>query len=452
MPLLLPPLAAAAFGLAAYQYGPLSLPTLLLGIGAIAVTLRRPEIGIAIGLTLIPLGNLGYLQAADFEPPIWMPVAAWATFLFILAVPRLGQGLRQTPFTLALVAYFLTLCVSAAIGGEPSDALSILRSTAVGLLFFFAIVSLVRTPQHLVWVLIGIGAMSIFIGLVAIREFGSGGSADIAFLTTSGEIIDRAAAGFGHPNSLGGFMVLATPLLAASALAVRRMRWFFGIALVLALAALYLSFSRASLVGVVVGALFFVNGRRLLIAMPAIAIMLIVTGTPALLAERFETLNTSGSDLASRQDFWRVAGNVWEKHPLVGAGPGSFPDRYAEARIPGKEYLPNSVFQPPPHAHNVFLHELSEGGLLGLAALLAVLLLFARSAYRLWRGPEAWMRTLGSGMLAALTGWLIHNMFDVTLVESPGTFFFIVIGILSVAASLMAANRSAESFEPGRGT
>jgi O-antigen ligase len=158
--------------------------------------------------------------------------------------------------------------------------------------------------------------------------------------------------------------------------------------------------------------------------------------TPGLVTERFATANQSGGDLATRQDFWNAGIHIWSGNPIAGAGLGAFPDAYAHARLPGKQFLPDSVLEPPPHAHNLFIQMLAEQGILGLLALLAVLGVAVRMALELRRHVERWVRVLGSAMLAALVAFLIHNMFDVTLVQETGIDFWALLGLLSALTAI----------------
>jgi O-antigen ligase len=158
--------------------------------------------------------------------------------------------------------------------------------------------------------------------------------------------------------------------------------------------------------------------------------------TPGLITERFATANQSGGDLATREDFWNAAEHIWEGHPVLGVGLGGFPGAYASARLPAKQFLPDSVLEPPPHAHNLFLQMLAEQGILGLLSLLAIIGVAVRMALELRRHAERWLRVLGSAMLAALVAFLIHNMFDVTLIEETGIDFWAMLGLLSALSAI----------------
>ena len=116
---------------------------------------------------------------------------------------------------------------------------------------------------------------------------------------------------------------------------------------------------------------------------------------------RFSQLAYEMSSL--RSPAWLGAVAIWQSHPIVGAGTRSwskeFPpiidtehDRFgippnrvaASARLPG--------------AHNAYLEELAERGIVGFVLLMAVLVIAART---LWRQCPAVDAVMASALLAA---------------------------------------------------
>jgi len=211
---------------------------------------------------------------------------------------------------------------------------------------------------------------------------------------------------------------------------------------------IYASFSRGAMVALIAIPLFFIRPRHLVLLLPAF-IALVLIATPGLVRERFETLSSSGDEVASRTDIWRAAGDIWEEHPIVGAGAGSFPDEYAKARIPGKMFLPNRRIQPPPTAHNVFLQQLAESGLLGLISLLAILLLALHASLVVRRSRTRWLSLLGTASMASIVAFLIHNQVDLTLIEGTGMYFWGLLGLLSALFAITQSERSADAEHAG---
>jgi putative inorganic carbon (HCO3(-)) transporter len=441
-------LLSLAYPLVAFEYGPWALPGLLIAVGLAAATLSRPEIGIAAALAMVPLGNFGLLDLSVVDWPPWLPVALWVTFVFVVSVSRLwGRQVSFPRMGVAVIVYLAVVVVSFGVADSQTDALPVLRSVTVGLLLFFATALTVQDRRSALWVVGGIAVSALLVGAIATYQHFSG-TAEFGFVTTSGEVVNRALAGLHHPNELGGFLVILVPFVLAGVLMQGRGRLFFALALLFAMLGIYASFSRGAMVALIAIPLFFIRPRHLVLLLPAF-IALVLIATPGLVRERFETLSSSGDEVASRTDIWRAAGDIWEEHPIVGAGAGSFPDEYAKARIPGKMFLPNRRIQPPPTAHNVFLQQLAESGLLGLISLLAILLLALHASLVVRRSRTRWLSLLGTASMASIVAFLIHNQVDLTLIEGTGMYFWGLLGLLSALFAITQSERSADAEHAG---
>jgi O-antigen ligase len=423
--------AGAALGaasvLVAWAVHPLLLPGLLALAVLVAATLREPAVGVAAGFLLVPFSNLGLLG----NPP-WALTTAWGGFLCLLGLWRRRAGEPLPPFTLALAAFLVVAIVSFVVGGASPNGYPELRSLGTGLLYFAGIALLVRARRQRMWALSGIAVAVAFVGGIAAYERVTGAVTEQAFFTPDGALVGRVAAGFGHPNELGGFLVVLLPFVLAGALMARRGRWAFAAAAALGTYGVYASFSRGALVGLVLVPFFFLRGRRLLILAPALALLLALTA-PGLVGERFATLTQSGSEVATRVDFWRTATEIWQQSPVLGAGLGQFPEAYAESRLPGRGFLPGTLSEPPPHAHNLLLQTAATEGLVGLVVLLLILASAASVALRLRRSDGRPDAIFGSAAVAFLAAFLIHNQFDVTLLEGTGIYVWALLGLVAGA-------------------
>jgi O-Antigen ligase len=161
----------------------------------------------------------------------------------------------------------------------------------------------------------------------------------------------------------------------------------------------------ALLVGLVVAAVLPLLGRRTATALLLLCLVLIagliprfLSGGPALSAITSSRLSFSSSD---RVQGARAALRLAERRPLTGAGPGRAALFWADAD--GRTLTVRYV-------HNEYLQVLAELGAVGLALLLAFLVVVARMA---WRGREA----VGSpaswaGVVAALVALAVHSGLD----------------------------------------
>ena len=417
----------AAFVVVAWAVHPLLVPGVLALAVLVAATLREPAVGVAAGFLLVPLSNLGVLG----QPP-WALTTAWGAFLCLLGLWRRRTGEPLPAFTLAIAAFLVVAIVSFVLGGASANGHPELRSLGTGLLYFTGIALLVRTPRQRMWALGGIAAAVALVGGVAAYERVTGAVTAQAFFTPDGALVGRVAAGFGHPNELGGFLVVLVPFVLAGAIVARRGRWAFLAAAALGTYGVYASFSRGALVGLVLVPFFFLRGRRVLVLAPTLALLLALTA-PGLVGERFATLTQSGSEVATRVDFWRTAAEIWQQNPVLGAGLGQFPQAYAESRLPGRGFLPGTLSEPPPHAHNLLLQTAATEGLAGLVVLLAILAAAVSVALRLRRSGDRSTAVFGSAAVAFLAAFLIHNQFDVTLLEGTGIYVWALLGLVAGA-------------------
>ncbi|MBI4375853.1 MAG: O-antigen ligase family protein [Elusimicrobia bacterium] len=111
-----------------------------------------------------------------------------------------------------------------------------------------------------------------------------------------------------------------------------------------------------------------------------------------------------GNQQLHRLVFWKVALNAFLDHPWTGVGPGNYPavfPRYFQGTLQGQ-----SVWGS---AHNLFLHQAAERGLLGLAALVGVLTSLTLSS---WRAALS-RRPLALWAFGALSAFLVMNLSEV---------------------------------------
>lgn len=424
----------AAYPLTAARFGPVALPAAVLGVAALAVAAQRPPLGVALAFVLTSLtpGLVG--------PKAWLPGAAWIGALFVLVVASREalsgrRAIALPPLSVAALVFLGTVLFAFALSPDRASGLPIFRTTVTGVVLFFVAASVLSTEGDVLVALRGAAAAGVLVGGYATLQRVLGVSTGVGFITSTGALVDRVNGGFGEPNLLGGFLVMLVPLAAVAAVVDRRWRLVHIAALALSLGGIYASFSRGALIAVLVVPFIVIRGRWLLVLVPA-AVLLLGAAVPSVMAERFAVANAEGGELAGRRDIWNTALAVWKEDPIVGVGLGGFPKAYASARVVGKQFLPDTRFVPPPHAHNLGLQLLAEQGVVGAAAFG---LLFGRAAWAAVmtrRSMRDRRSLLAAGVLAALAAMAVHNIFDVTLVENAGIQFWGILGILSALVAL----------------
>ena len=141
-------------------------------------------------------------------------------------------------------------------------------------------------------------------------------------------------------------------------------------------------------------------------------------------AERF------GSIDSNRYRYWRVAGESWADHPLLGLGSGGFLVEWRKQR----DRVDESA-----DAHSLYVETAAELGLIGLGALLLFLGGVAAAAVRLYRRHPA----AATGLAAGLAAWTIHAGLDWNW-EMPA----VTLQALLLAAAVVAWSESGDAAEP----
>ncbi|WCB92142.1 hypothetical protein DSM104299_00827 [Baekduia alba] len=107
---------------------------------------------------------------------------------------------------------------------------------------------------------------------------------------------------------------------------------------------------------------------------------------------------------SNRYDFYRVAVNVFEDHPIVGVGADNFFQDYLQH---------GDSYETPRYPHNLALRTLEQTGIIGALLLLGA---FASALVAAWGGMRALRdplaATVAGGATLAFVYWVAHGMTD----------------------------------------
>lgn len=178
--------------------------------------------------------------------------------------------------------------------------------------------------------------------------------------------------------------------------------------LALGAAALALNQTRGALAGLAVGfaAVCALDGKLRRWALP-------LAGVVLAMGLASQVVHTGGRSVAvllrladsGRSVLWRVAWEIFRDHPWHGVGPGNYATVFSN-------YFKGSLEEQASwgSAHNLYLHQAAERGLLGLAALACALgTLTARAFRRARANPNAW----NLWAWGAMAGFLVMNLTEV---------------------------------------
>jgi O-antigen ligase len=257
--------------------------------------------------------------------------------------------------------------------------------------------------------------------------------------TQAAQFMGRSSGPFGIPNSLGALMALLIPPVGALALGAGRpaaLRAACAVALCALAAGLVLAISRGAWIAL--PAAFALKpiltpgrsiGRRIAAAAAAAAAALAIAAVfcfayPPMRARVDQLIKNAGE--RSRPAMWRAAWGIFEAHPALGSGAGSY-DAYFEG------FRPEGNHDQPVYAHCDYLNTLSDYGAVGFV------LLFGAAAAVGWRCARA--RGLAGAALTGLLAFAIHLLVD----------FHMKIPALAMIFAAVAALVTGEAWPPRAG-
>lgn len=256
----------------------------------------------------------------------------------------------------------------------------------------------------------------------------------------------------GHPNSLAGLLLLATPLALTLAWSnFGRKGWRVAgtaLALLLALAvgaALVATKSRSAWTGLIASLMVLFALHRAppgwwkrnvwRLSATAAAVLLIVAGLAAAGVLDALVVGESFKSMQYRWEWWQASAGVIGERPIFGVGAGSFRDFYLKHKLP---FSSEEIADP----HNFLIELWGTGGILTLLAYIAMLGLMIRNAVVPGR-PTADEPAAGLGVdvfwfagVLVATGWAAAFHFGPAVILTP-SLQWLKLGLFPAAAALV---------------
>ncbi len=429
---------------------------------------KRPDRAVAGGSRSELLALCTLYAAVGFTPWAWGTGAPWVQFVFrvlglvALCVAALalwkGGPARSAWVSRAawsMVALLAASLLSAALSIHRGKSLeAMLNLLAISGLFLSAAL-FARGTRHLR----GLALVQVLAAL-PVAALGLLQHFRPEILPAANAYPGRALGPFGQPNRLGGYLIAVIPVALALAFATQD-RLLRGL-LLLAVAAfsmcLVLTFSRGAWIGLAVALIATVGallrwpalsprGATLLVAAACLVVPALLflpsmlarvspkPGTTALWSVAYDP-EREGSG-AMRREIWAGALRAAAARPVTGFGFGAFREAFDRMKDDRMKRLEAEGTRTADHAHNEYLQTLSERGVLGLAAFLAVAVLGLAAAWftlSAGGGPAA-TRWLVLGFAGAVVALLAHATLDVNLVLAPhATVLYADLGLLAAVA------------------
>lgn len=115
--------------------------------------------------------------------------------------------------------------------------------------------------------------------------------------------------------------------------------------------------------------------------------------------------------------------------PILGVGVDAFQAYLKHLVAQGSIHANVALFM---HAHNQYLHSLATGGVLGLAGLLAILILPLRMFWKQARSEDEELSALGFAGVLLITGYAVYCLTD-SLLYVPSSLQFYVFMLMALA-------------------
>lgn len=365
---------------------------------------------------------------------------------FVLRIRR-GEGLPVTPLNPFLYALVGVWLMSAVFSIDPRQSFEKTWYLLLHLTMFLFVVNLLqhgrrRLVTETLFVLGG-GIVLITLIELAIWYFGIGESASWFEALKLGvwlplEIPDRLELAMSSTNWLGGYVAPLALVTGGYALTKRggerRALWILAGALVLVLLGTrtrgaYLSFAVAVAAFAALRVLQIPNIRARLsprVLMGGGVVLALAALMGVLILVVGEESGRDSGDLL-RIDMMNAALEITADHPILGVGTGGFGRAYRDYRAPERATDRMGI------VHNFYLAVVSENGIIGGLAVIAVGGVFALTVYRLWKRAQGHERIRREAILAALAGLAVHGLVDVFQTTQFATLTAILFALLIVS-------------------
>jgi O-antigen ligase len=242
----------------------------------------------------------------------------------------------------------------------------------------------------------------------------------------------KVTATFRQHNSVGMYLSLCLPLSVSLIYTEEKKEMLlWSLLALLSFGGLVVSYSRGAWMGLLAG--FFmvylvaqVRGRR----NTDLILFSLAVITCCFLARHYLRHDLSGRNL-----YWRAGIQIVHAHPFVGLGPGNYPS-HIQSYLNAKEtqvYLDDLLYNRGVyfwiHLHNLYLQILVEHGFLGASLFFLALAGVVQKAFGKF---HSWQT---QACRVSIIGFLVHNLVDITAVNSFDLLFAVLIALANSDAA-----------------
>ncbi|MFO0788362.1 MAG: O-antigen ligase family protein [Pirellulales bacterium] len=432
-----------------------------------AIVARRSSLLVGCGLSLVVAYALGHefwnLHAGPLPITLDRLLLAAIVVLFVVEW-RLGKiSLRQlTGADCVLIVLLGIVTLSALLSGQPDIADGVtskwgrlLASFLLPTVLYIIVRQLAITERDWSRVLVALVCLGVYLAVTGVCEVAGVWSLVFPRYIADPELgIHFGRARGPELNSVSlGLYITACCVCAAALYPQAKQRWQ-QLALICALPVmtfgLLLTYTRSTWIGFAVSGLivaaFYIPPR---LRVPAVVcgalgglLLVAVSWSHLIGLEREGTAEEAHHSVDQRASFAYVSWQMFRDHPIFGVGFGRFYDEKLPYLSDRRQKVELDSIRSL-HHHNTLLSFLTETGMIGLAAFVALLVAWGRTAWQLATSAAAppWVRMHGVVLLALLVNYLSSAVFhDLTLLPSQELLLFLFAGVaVNVRQCMLAA-------------
>jgi O-antigen ligase len=257
------------------------------------------------------------------------------------------------------------------------------------------------------------------------------------YAAAEGNVKIRVYSSILNPNSLGGVLVLSTPIAIALTFWAKNwaQRLMYAIPALLMMWCLELTLSRGAWFGFIAAMAIYtlVTRNKWLAIIGVLGLIVIPFAAPSLVHRVTLVFSPEYINKASdkgRVEFWGRAIKIWMRYPIFGTGIGTVGDTVAIVhKVPAATWIVNQYVQL-----------LAETGLVGIAAYLGMIFAPVVQGFRAVFGSkkrDTFLYAVNAGVLSCIFGMLVENV-TAAILENliVKTLFWTLIALLYVGIRL----------------
>lgn len=217
----------------------------------------------------------------------------------------------------------------------------------------------------------------------------------------------RSAATFNNPNLLCEYLSMVMPVVLYTLLQETKelsyRMWLYLAASLLAVAGVIFSMSRGGYMALFTVLLIFIMSRPQRIIWIAAGLLLGILLVPSSVMEKFFTFSPSHGDFLERFEAWKTCLQAFWQRPVFGFGAGC--GSVQTILVAGGIFIP--------HAHNLIIELITEGGLIALLFFAVLGIHVLRGGFRLAASSES--HWIGMTVIAFAGSFFVHGLVDYPL-------------------------------------